>query len=122
MSGRSEKSVHRRREPQRFLQSVLCPPIAFDFERSSPRETGNCMRLRTAVKLWRYCAAKMFRCWRQRLGKRPTQRPDRTAGTRIAREVQHELIMLPYYGVFDTLLFKWRATQSPSWIRLPVPL
>jgi len=26
--------------------------------------------------------------------------------TRIAREVRHELIMLPYYGVFDDLAFK----------------
>jgi hyperosmotically inducible protein len=27
------------------------------------------------------------------------------AGDRIAREVRHELVMLPYYGVFDNLAF-----------------
>ena len=48
--------------PHGLLQSVLCPPIAFDFERSSPRETGNCMRLQTAVKLWCCCATEVFRC------------------------------------------------------------
>jgi hyperosmotically inducible protein len=37
---------------------------------------------------------------------------DRMAGTggkgldRIAREVRHELVMLPYYGVFDNLAFR----------------
>jgi len=62
MSGRSESLSHRRKGPQRSLQSVLWLPIAFDFERFSPRETGNCMRLQTAVKLWSCCATKMFRC------------------------------------------------------------
>jgi hyperosmotically inducible protein len=31
---------------------------------------------------------------------------DRSPGTRIAREVRHELIKLPYYGVFDNLAFR----------------
>jgi hyperosmotically inducible protein len=30
---------------------------------------------------------------------------DRSAG-RLAREVRHELVMLPYYGVFDNLAFR----------------
>src|SRR5690242_20450805 len=35
------------------------------------------------------------------------QRPASKAATdRIAREVRHELVMLPYYGVFDNLAFK----------------
>jgi hyperosmotically inducible protein len=29
-----------------------------------------------------------------------------TAESRIAREVRHQLVMLPYYGVFDDLAFK----------------
>jgi len=37
-------------------QSVLCPLIGLDFERFSPRETGNCMRLPIAVELWPCCA------------------------------------------------------------------
>ena len=31
---------------------------------------------------------------------------DHSPGARIAREVRHELIMLPYYGVFDNLAFR----------------
>src|SRR6195256_6787156 len=31
---------------------------------------------------------------------------DRRAGDRLAKEVRHELVMLPYYGVFDNLAFK----------------
>lgn len=31
---------------------------------------------------------------------------DRSPGARIAHEVQHELVMLPYYGVFDNLAFQ----------------
>ena len=31
---------------------------------------------------------------------------DRSPGARIAHEVRHELIMLPYYGVFDNLAFR----------------
>lgn len=39
-------------------------------------------------------------------GALPAQ-PAKSKGTdRIAREVRHELVMLPYYGVFDNLLFK----------------
>lgn len=32
--------------------------------------------------------------------------PDRMAEDRIRREVRHELLMLPYYGVFDNLEYK----------------
>ena len=32
--------------------------------------------------------------------------PSQKAQTRIAREVRHELLMLPYYGVFDSIGFK----------------
>jgi hyperosmotically inducible protein len=31
---------------------------------------------------------------------------DRSPGARIAHEVRHELVMLPYYGVFDNLAFR----------------
>src|SRR5450631_4049307 len=36
---------------------------------------------------------------------RMTNGPDR-----ITREVRHELVMLPYYGVFDNLLYKVDGT------------
>jgi hyperosmotically inducible protein len=36
----------------------------------------------------------------------PAQPAKTKGGDRIAREVRHELVMLPYYGVFDNLLFK----------------
>ena len=32
--------------------------------------------------------------------------PEQRALTGIAREVRHELVMLPYYGVFDNLVFR----------------
>lgn len=32
--------------------------------------------------------------------------PSRTGQDRIARQVRHELVMLPYYGVFDNLAFR----------------
>jgi hyperosmotically inducible protein len=34
------------------------------------------------------------------------RRPEERALTGIEREVRHELVMLPYYGVFDNLAFK----------------
>ena len=37
----------------------------------------------------------------------PAQQPAPAAGRqRIAREVRHELVMLPYYGVFDNLAYQ----------------
>jgi hyperosmotically inducible periplasmic protein len=36
--------------------------------------------------------------------------PGRGADTRIAREVRHELITLPYYGVFDDLAFNVKGS------------
>src|SRR5262245_24416764 len=33
-------------------------------------------------------------------------RRDDRAEARLAREVRHELVMLPYYGVFDNLMFR----------------
>ena len=33
-------------------------------------------------------------------------RPGKPGQNRIAREVRHELVMLPYYGVFDNLAFR----------------
>jgi hyperosmotically inducible periplasmic protein len=33
-------------------------------------------------------------------------RPSARAEDRVAREVRHELVMLPYYGVFDNLAFR----------------
>jgi hyperosmotically inducible protein len=33
-------------------------------------------------------------------------RPSDRAQNRVAREVRHELVMLPYYGVFDNLAFR----------------
>ena len=32
--------------------------------------------------------------------------PDAKSGDRITREVRHELVMLPYYGVFDNLSYR----------------
>jgi hyperosmotically inducible protein len=34
------------------------------------------------------------------------QRPSSRGADRIVREVRHELVMLPYYGVFDNLAYK----------------
>jgi hyperosmotically inducible periplasmic protein len=35
-----------------------------------------------------------------------TLRPDATAENKISKEVRHELVMLPYYGVFDNLSYR----------------
>src|ERR1700704_2492440 len=35
---------------------------------------------------------------------------DRRSGDRITREVRHELVMLPYYGVFDNLAYRVDGT------------
>src|SRR5436190_21715536 len=42
----------------------------------------------------------------QRDANRAVQPGGRTAQDRIAREVRHELVMLPYYGVFDNLAYR----------------
>ncbi|HXI44002.1 MAG TPA: BON domain-containing protein [Bryobacteraceae bacterium] len=34
------------------------------------------------------------------------QRPSSRGADRIVREIRHELVMLPYYGVFDNLAYK----------------
>jgi hyperosmotically inducible protein len=36
--------------------------------------------------------------------------PGETSDSRITREVRHELVMLPYYGVFDDLAFRVDGT------------
>ena len=30
---------------------------------------------------------------------------------RFVREIRHELVMLPYYGVFDNLAYGWMGTR-----------
>ena len=40
------------------------------------------------------------------------------AQERITREVRHELLMLPYFGVFDNIAFPLRATSGGSSGRL----
>jgi hyperosmotically inducible protein len=32
--------------------------------------------------------------------------PDKRMENRLIREVRHELVMLPYYGVFDNLAYR----------------
>src|ERR1700722_12666435 len=36
----------------------------------------------------------------------PATQPGAGAEDRITREVRHELVMLPYYGVFDNLVYR----------------
>ena len=42
----------------------------------------------------------------QRAANRSAQPGGRSAQDRITREVRHELVMLPYYGVFDNLAYR----------------
>jgi len=42
----------------------------------------------------------------QRAANRSVQPGGRNAQDRITREVRHELVMLPYYGVFDNLAYR----------------
>jgi hyperosmotically inducible periplasmic protein len=42
----------------------------------------------------------------QRSANRSVQPGGRSGQDRIAREVRHELVMLPYYGVFDNLAYR----------------
>src|SRR5207245_4983991 len=42
----------------------------------------------------------------QRAANRAVQPGGRNAQDRITREVRHELVMLPYYGVFDNLAYR----------------
>jgi hyperosmotically inducible protein len=39
-------------------------------------------------------------------GKDRSPQPGARSGDRITREVRHELVMLPYYGVFDNLAYR----------------
>jgi hyperosmotically inducible protein len=39
------------------------------------------------------------------------QAADAPAQSRLARQVRHELVMLPYYGVFDNLLFRVKGSE-----------
>jgi hyperosmotically inducible protein len=39
------------------------------------------------------------------------QAADAPAQSRLARQVRHELVMLPYYGVFDNLLFRINGSE-----------
>jgi hyperosmotically inducible protein len=39
------------------------------------------------------------------------QAADAPAQSRLARQVRHELVMLPYYGVFDNLLFRIKGSE-----------
>jgi len=60
MSGRSEESILIAGGSAVALAVSPLPLIGLDFERSSPRETGNCMSFRLLVELWRCCATKVF--------------------------------------------------------------
>jgi hyperosmotically inducible protein len=39
------------------------------------------------------------------------QAADAPAQSRLARQVRHEFVMLPYYGVFDNLLFRIKGSE-----------
>ena len=43
--------------------------------------------------------------------------PGSSDENRIAKEVRHQLVMLPYYSVFDDLAFRWTAQPSPCLAR-----
>src|SRR4051794_10490588 len=44
--------------------------------------------------------------WQQAADRAAIKAPGGRGTDRIAREVRHELVMLPYYGVFDNLAFR----------------
>ena len=54
------------------------------------------MMLRSTAVLLFIAAAPLFAADKQQ----------RTPADRLTREVRHELVMLPYYGVFDNLAYK----------------
>ena len=61
------------------------------------------VRLSTVTMAVLFAAAPGF-SYQDDKGRAP--QPGSRSGDRIAREVRHELIMLPYYGVFDNLAYR----------------